>query len=89
MQNGGDAAEHAEGTVVAEKLQGLKIGHRVVQSWTVQTAVEQKLPAAHRQAPAHRQHGIGIIFFHRKHIGPRRGKAQGIEVPQDHIRGQA
>ena len=67
--------------VIRQKLQGLEIGNGMIQPRAVQTAVKQKLPVSQGKSPAGGQHGIGIILFHREHIGPLRNKAQGIKVP--------
>ena len=83
------ADEIAESIMITEIPESLKIGNRMVKSGTVQAAVQQKPAAAHGKSPAHCQHGIRIILFHREHIGPVRRIAQGIKVPQDHIRLQS
>ena len=36
-------------------------------------------------APAHRQHGIGIVFFHRKNLRTLRNKAQRIKISDDAV----
>ena len=77
------------GTVVRQILQGLEIGNSVVKPGAVQTAVEQKFPAVPLQPQPGRQHGVGVVLLHRKHVGPRRGKAQGVKVADDFIGGDA
>ena len=67
-------------------MQGLEIRHRVVKPGAVQAAVEQELRAALFQSQPDGQHGIGIVLLHREHVGSLGGIAQGIKVPQHHIR---
>ena len=72
---------------VCQKLQGLEIGDGVIKPGAVQAAIEPKFPVSQGKPLADSQHGIGIVLFHREHIGPLGGEAQGIEIPQDDMGG--
>ena len=67
-------------------MQRLEIGHGVVKPGAVQTPVKQKFPIPQLQPPANGEHGVGVVLFHREHLGSRRGKAQRVKVPDDLVR---
>ena len=80
------AYEIAHGAPVGEKLQRLEIGHGVVKPGAVQTSVKHELPIPQLQPPADSEHGVGVVLFHREHLGSRRGEAQRVKVPDDLVR---
>ena len=61
----------------------------MVQPGAVQAAVEHKVPEALRKAQLHRQHGVGIVLFHRVDLRSLGDIAQGVKVADDGIGGQA
>ena len=68
---------------VSQKLQGLEIGHGVVQARPVQTAVEKKPVTAPAQTFPNRKHCVGVVLLHREDPAVLRHIAKGVEISQD------
>ena len=60
----------------------------MIQTRAIQTAVKHKLFISLLQTPAGRQHGIGIILFHRVYLRALRHISQGIKVSQYFVGGK-
>ena len=86
---GAEAQAHqsALGPMVAEVLQQLVVGYRVVEPWAVQAAVDQIVPEALSQL--HRQHAVGVVLLHGVDLRPGGNIVQGVEVPDDGVGGQS
>ena len=83
------AHKPAPGAVGGQIPQGLEIGNGMVQPGTVHGPVKQEAAAPVLQPHPDRQHGIGIVLFHRVDPGTVRNIAQGVEIPQNDVRAQA
>ena len=70
-------------------LQSLERGDGVIQAGAVQCSVDHKILKSQRKTLAHRQHGVGIILFHREHIGCCGDKAQRVKITQNDVRRDA